>query len=97
MEHARDSARQQQLAREQVHLDLAALPASIIDNPIHPDRRGLGRASRIDRRRGFAFGIVAELDMANLVRHEEGLLEARPRALVKDQIVGGDEGCASRR
>ena len=35
--------------------------------------------------------------MANLVRHEEGLLEARPRALVKDQIVGGDEGCASRR
>ena len=37
MERPRDGARKQQFAREQVHLDFAALPASIIDNPIHSD------------------------------------------------------------
>ena len=95
MQRSRDVAGKQKLAREQVHLDLAALPASIIDDPIHADRRRLGRARRIDRRRRLAVGVVAEFDMPNLMRHEERLLEARPRILMKDQIVGGDEGRAA--
>ncbi len=33
--------------------------------------------------------------MANLVRHEEGLLERGSHVLVEDQIVGGDEGRAA--
>ena len=95
MERSRDSPGKQQLAGEQVHLDLAPLPAAIIDNAIHSDRRRLRRAARIDRRRRLAIRIVAELDMTDLVRHEKGLLERGARALVKDQIVGGDEGRAA--
>ena len=94
MERSCDSPGKQQLAGEQVHLDLAPLPAAIIDNAIHSDRRRLRRAARIDRRRRVAIRIVAELDMTNLVRHEEGLLECGTHTLVKDQIIGGDEGRA---
>ena len=39
--------------------------------------------------------IVAELDMTNLVSHEETLLERRAHTLVKDQIVSGYEGRAA--
>src|SRR4051812_29402688 len=95
MERPRDGAGKQQLAREQVHLDLAALPTSIVDNPINADRRRLGRARRIDRRRRLIVGIVTELNMTDLVRYEESLLERSARTLVQDQIVGCDEGRAA--
>ncbi|MGY4281327.1 hypothetical protein ACVWXO_000547 [Bradyrhizobium sp. LM2.7] len=82
----------EQLAREQVHLDLAALLAAIIDHPIHSDWRRCGRAASIDRQRRFAVRIVAEFNMTDLVRHEEGLLYRGAHVFVKDQIVGGNEG-----
>jgi hypothetical protein len=95
MQCPRDVAREQKLVGEQVHLDLSPLPASIVDNPIHADWRGLGRPGWVDRRCRFAIRIVAKFDVANLVRHEEGLLEARSDILVKDQIIGGDKGRAA--
>ena len=38
MKRPRNTAREQQFASEQIHLDLAALLASIVDNPINSDR-----------------------------------------------------------
>jgi len=42
--------RQQEFAREQVHLDLAALTTAVIDDTVEADRRGFGGAGRIDVR-----------------------------------------------
>ena len=55
---------------------------------------GDGSAARAGSiiRRQLALGIVAELDMTDFVRHEEGPLEQRANILMKDQIVSGDEG-----
>lgn len=93
MERPHNVAGKKQFTRKQVHLDFTALLASIVDNPVHADRRRLGGPGRIDGRRRYnPIRIVAELDMANFVRDEESLIEARADILVDDQIVGGDEG-----
>ena len=42
--------RRQEFAREQVHLDLAALMTAVIDDTVEADRRGFGGTGRIDVR-----------------------------------------------
>ena len=94
MERSRDTTGKEQLASEKVHLDLAALLAAIIDDPIDSHRRRFGRASWIDCWHRAAVRIVAKFNVTDFVRHEESLLERRAHVLVKDQLIGGDEGCA---
>lgn len=70
-----DIARKPQFAREQIHLDISELPAAVVDDPIHSDRRRRDRAVECDRRWLLVIRIVAEFDMTNRVRYEKGLLK----------------------
>ena len=88
----RDRARQQQIAREEVHLDLAPLPAAIVDDPVHADRRRLGRPSRIDGRAGPMSVIVTSSAWPISCATRKACSKRCARVLVQDELVGSDKG-----
>ena len=69
--------RQQEFAREQVHLGLAALTTAVIDDTVEGDRPGFGGTGRIDVRDRASIRVVAEFDMPDFMRDEKGLVEGR--------------------
>ena len=92
---ADEFARQKKLARKQIHLDLAPLPASIVDNPINSDGRRFCRPCQIDVARRLIGNIVTKFDMAYFMSDEKCPLENRPNIFVQDETVFGNDGCAA--
>ena len=88
-----DPAGEEELPREQIHLDLAALTPAIVGQPLVETSgnrlRGAGRIDGVDH---DLVRIVAEDDVTDLVGDEEGLLEGRASVLVDDEPVFGVEG-----
>jgi len=74
MKASRESAREHQLASEDVRLKLAALARAIVLDALQPDGRGFGRARSVDVRRGAACRAGMEPGVPDLVRNQQ-----RPR------------------
>jgi len=58
-------------------------PAVVLD-PFCADRRHLRRPGWVDVAGFISLGTVAELDMSDFVRHQEGILEVRSSGFVDD-------------
>lgn len=95
MKPAQQRARQQQFAREQIHLDLASLPSAIIDDSVDAGGRGFGGARHVGAERGGRNARIAELMMADLMGDEKSLLEERADIFMDDEIVDCDQGCSA--
>lgn len=75
-------------------MDLSSLPPTVVDNPVHPDRTGLGRASCVDLGCWLViFLAIPELGMPDFMRHQECLFERRSNVLVNDEENLTIEGC----
>lgn len=67
-------------------MNLSSLPSAVVDDPIHPDRAGLGGASWVDLDcwLGRLFSI-AQFGVPDFVRNQERLVEGRSNVLVNDE------------
>ncbi len=79
MECASPFARQQELATEQVHLDLAALPPAVVDDPILANGGSFRWPRGIDVVGDALDPVVAERGVTEFVAHQEGLEEGCSR------------------
>lgn len=84
MQLAQHRARQQELAREEVHLDLTSLARPVVEDAIDADRRVLHRSVGIDVHRHHVLRATFQHDMAEFVCNQEGALEVRSAILVED-------------
>ncbi|MBB3978391.1 hypothetical protein GGQ64_003625 [Rhizobium azooxidifex] len=84
-------SRQKQLSGKQIHLDLAPLSATVVDDTVHSDRRRF-RSSRLLDVFGCRDRGVAELRMAYLVSDQERAIEYGALVLMDDEVVFRDIG-----
>ena len=76
------------------HLDFSTLSAAVVENPVHPDRAGLGGANWVDLGcRLVIFLAVPELGVPDFMRHQECLFEGRSNVLVNDERNLTVESC----
>lgn len=84
-------SRKQELAREEVHLDLPPLLAAVVDNSVKADRRSFGRTREIDLLRRRRVAVVAEFGVADLMGDEEGPFEWCAGIFVENEAVARDK------
>jgi hypothetical protein len=81
---AQHRTRQQELAREEVHLHLTSLARPVVKDAIDPDRRILHRSVGLDVHRHHVQRATFQHDMTEFMCDQEGALEVRSAILVED-------------
>ena len=87
MQGSRACAGKDQLATEEIHLNLAALPPAVVDDPVLPNRRRFGRTGGIDLQGGVLRAVVAQRGVPKLVTNQKRPCERVARVVVADGPV----------
>src|SRR6266478_292682 len=82
---------QQEFPRKEVHLDLAPLPPSVVDDTVDACWRRLGRPRWIDFGSTVTFGRIAEFGVGDFVDDQKCLLEEASGVLVQNEGILRDQ------